>query len=120
MQPLLSALCKGNPKMDKLLENIDNLNVKIIFTVPNDPGHYIYKPVSHFLAIDEISNDQKIMKALDDWYLDDKKDYDLFAAKYPINGELTKQGDKIDFFWNRSLKGRPGGTTRTAEGEPGS
>ncbi len=37
-----------------------------------------------------------IKQSLDDWYLADTKDYDQFAAKYPMNGELVKQADKID------------------------
>jgi len=33
---------------------------------------------------------------LDDWYLADKKDYETFAGKYPMNGELQTQGNKIE------------------------
>ena len=33
---------------------------------------------------------------MDDWYLPEKKDYELFAAKYPMNGELLQQGNKIE------------------------
>ncbi len=33
---------------------------------------------------------------LDDWYLAETKDYKRFAAKYPMNGELLKQGNKIE------------------------
>lgn len=29
------------------------------------------------------------------WYLADKKDYEAFAQKYPMNGELKQQKDKI-------------------------
>ena len=94
--PYCGPCAKAHPKIDKLLEGTDNLKVKIIFTVPNDPEHYIYKPVTHLLAVDEQSNHKEIMRALDDWYLADKKDYDSFATKYPMNGELTKQGDKIE------------------------
>ena len=36
-----------------------------------------------------------ICQALDDWYLAEKKDYDAFALKYPMNGELQQQKDKI-------------------------
>ena len=33
---------------------------------------------------------------MDDWYLPEKKGYELFAAKYPMNGELLEQGKKIE------------------------
>ena len=87
----------AHPKIDKLLEENANLNVKIIFTTPNLPEQDAYKPVSHLLAIEEKANNEGLMKtALDDWYLSDKKEYELFAAKHPVNSELTKQGYKIE------------------------
>ncbi len=33
---------------------------------------------------------------MDDWYLSDKKDYEVFAAKYPMNGELKQQEVKVE------------------------
>jgi len=45
------------------------------------------------LAINGKKNE---MQALDDCYLAEKKDYDFFAKEYPMNGELTKQGNKIE------------------------
>ena len=32
---------------------------------------------------------------MDDWYLASQKDYDAFAAKYTMNGELIKQNEKL-------------------------
>ncbi len=63
-------------------------------------------PVNHLLAIQAQSNDEQVIKhALDDWYLSDKKEYDVFAAKYVMNGELTKQGEKIEAMdnWCKSM-----------------
>ena len=48
------------------------------------------------LAIAEKVDEIKTQKALDDWYLAETKDYERFAAKYPMTGELLKQGDKIE------------------------
>ena len=94
--PYCGPCAQAHPKIDKLLEEIPNLKVKIIFTTPNSPKDRAYKPVSHLLAINEKKNSIKIMQALDDWYMAEKKDYDFFAKKYPMNGELTKQGNKIE------------------------
>ena len=41
-----------------------------------------------------------IKQALDDWYLADEKDYNAFEKKYPMNGELLKQGNKIEILLN--------------------
>ena len=95
--PYCGPCAKAHPKIEKLLEDNTNLKAQIIFSVPNQPEHAAYKPVSHLLAIQEKSMNEKITKyALEDWYLSDKKDYDVFAAKYPMNGELSKQGEKIN------------------------
>jgi hypothetical protein len=92
-------------QIDKLLEETDNLKVKIIFTSPNKPEHLAYKPVSHLMAIAQQSNgEKKINQALDDWYLSDKKDYDLFAAKYRMNGELTQRKAKKLKQWANGVR----------------
>lgn len=94
--PYCEPCSKAHPKIEKLLEEIRNLKVKIIFTTPNQPEERAYKPVSHLLAINGRDNEENIKQALDDWYLADKKNYELFAKKYPMNGELATQGNKID------------------------
>lgn len=95
--PYCGPCANAHPKIEKLLENNANFRVKIIFATPNIESHHSYKPVSHLLAINDCSEDEKIIKqSLDDWYLAEKKDYDKFAIKYKMNGELSKQGDKIE------------------------
>ena len=59
------------------------------------------------MAIAAKNNTEEMLKqSLDDWYLPDKKDYDLFAAKYPMNGELLQQGTKIEAMgkWCNEMK----------------
>ncbi|MDP1844410.1 MAG: thioredoxin domain-containing protein [Sediminibacterium sp.] len=94
--PYCGPCAKAHPKMEKLITANANIKAKIIFTTPNNIELQSYKPSVHLLAIAEQKNDTKIKKALDDWYLAEKKDYETFAVKYPINTELIKQGNKID------------------------
>ena len=47
------------------------------------------------MAITGKRDEQLTKKALDDWYLAEKKDYGLFAARHPMNGELAMQGAKL-------------------------
>lgn len=94
--PYCGPCAKAHPKIENLLHEVDNLKVKIIFTSKNDDHDRGKAPVSHLLAIAE-QNDSKLKeRSLDDWYLAEKKDYKLYAEKYPLNGELAKQGDKIN------------------------
>ena len=104
--PYCGPCAKAHPEIEKLLEENENLKVKIIFTTPNKPEHPSFMPVSHLLAITEQGNNEIIKKSLDDWYLAEKKDYTLFAAKYPMNGELAKQGNKIEAMdkWCNEMK----------------
>ena len=48
------------------------------------------------MAINAKYDIQQTQQALDDWYLAKKKDYDVFALKYPMNGELKEQENKLD------------------------
>jgi protein-disulfide isomerase len=78
------------------LESNENIKVKIIFSVPKDRTSTASKVVGHLMALYEKNNNEMIKHALDDWYNADKKDYDAFAAKYRLNGELQKQGEKLE------------------------
>ncbi len=48
------------------------------------------------MAIAERGDPSLTHHALDDWYLAEHKDYDAFASKYRMNGELLLQDDKIE------------------------
>lgn len=94
--PYCGPCAKAHPKIEKLMEENENLKVKIIFTAANNEENLLVKPVRHLLAIAGEKNEIKTKKALDDWYLPEKKDYEQFAAKYLLNGELLKQNEKIE------------------------
>jgi len=99
--PYCGPCAKAHPKIEKLLEEIPDLKVKIIFTTPNDPKHQAFEPVSHLLTIsNQNKSDEIIKQALDDWYLADKKDYEQFASKYPMTVDPGKQANKIETMFN--------------------
>ena len=47
---------------------------------------------------------ENISKVLDDWYGAEKKEYEKFADAYPLNGELIKQGKKLEAMYEWSEK----------------
>lgn len=99
--PYCGPCAKAHPEIERLMDEIPDLKVKIIFTTPNDPNHYAFNPVDHLLSIKHQNKNEKIIKqALDDWYLADKKDYEQFATKYPMTVESGKQADKIEAMYN--------------------
>ncbi|WEA01822.1 vitamin K epoxide reductase family protein [Mucilaginibacter sp. SJ] len=97
--PYCNPCAKAHIPMEALLNNNDDLQIQIIFTASLNESDIKRKPVSHLLAIANGFNDDTIKGALDDWYLAEKKDYAAFALKYPMNGELAKQEEKIRAMW---------------------
>ncbi|MDE1192559.1 MAG: cysteine peptidase family C39 domain-containing protein [Arachidicoccus sp.] len=94
--PYCGPCARAHPAIEELLENNTEVQVQILFTATDDEKDFKTPPVKHLLAINEKNNEQQTKQALDDWYLADKKDYEAFAAKYPMNGELKRQDDKIN------------------------
>lgn len=95
--PYCGPCAKAHTPIEELVHNNPEIQVQIIFTATNDAEDSRAAPVKHLLAIAEKNNNEAIIKqALDDWYLAEKKEYEMFASKYPMNGELQKQGDKLE------------------------
>ncbi|UOY04905.1 DsbA family protein [Muricauda sp. SCSIO 64092] len=92
--PYCGPCAKAHPVLDGLVER-EKIDLQVIFAVSTNKDDIKAKPVGHFLAIDGQGDKEKIQKALGDWYLTDIKDYDAFAQKYPMNGELREQHEKI-------------------------
>lgn len=94
--PYCGPCSKAHPEIEKLLEQNNNLRARIIFTATNDENDQSVFPVKHFLAVACDNDEAKIKQALDDWYLSEKKEYDVFAAKYPVTTPLEQQEKKVE------------------------
>lgn len=94
--PYCGPCAKAHPVLEEIIKHNKNVNIKVIFTASNNEHDMTNKPVKHLLAIAAKQNLQLTERALDDWYLADKKDYEVFAGKYPLNGELNEQESKLD------------------------
>jgi hypothetical protein len=103
--PYCGPCAKAHPKIDALLEQHSNLKARIIFTAPNDENNMMTKPVRHLLAVEEKKDEILTKKALDDWYLAEEKDYESYASRYPMNGELAKQSSRIEamYKWCKTM-----------------
>jgi len=102
--PYCGACSTTHPEIEKLLEETPDLKVKIIFrTMFSDDDN---KPAKHLLAIAEMNDERTLKKALDDWYLAPKKNYEAFARKYPMNGQLRQQDRKMEAMqrWCEEIK----------------
>ncbi|WP_419701120.1 vitamin K epoxide reductase family protein [Mucilaginibacter sp. NFX135] len=98
--PYCGPCAKAHQPMEDLLENNPDVRIQILFTATNSDGDMKAPPVKHLLAIAEKNEESIVKRALDDWYLAEKKDYEVFAAKYPMNGELKQQNAKVEAMKN--------------------
>ena len=109
--PYCDPCAKAHHVFDELIKHNKDINVKIVFAAMSDENDKSNKPVKHLLAISAKSDLQKKKKALLDWYSAKKKDYDDFANKYPLNGELNEQKIKLEAMrkWcmNAEITGTP-------------
>jgi protein-disulfide isomerase len=94
--PYCGPCATAHPELEKIIKDNPSIKAQIIFTTTNNEKDRGLKPVKHLLAIAAKGDDLLTEHALDDWYLAKEKNYDKFAIKYPINGELQKQAENID------------------------
>jgi uncharacterized membrane protein len=93
--PYCGPCAQAHKALEELLQNNPEIGIQIIFTAFDTETDRKAPPVKHLLAISEMGDEKLTHQALNDWYLAEKKDYDLFALKYPLNSELQKQGEKV-------------------------
>lgn len=91
--PYCGPCARSHPILEQLYK-AGNIDLQILFLTGGDDQTQI-QTVSHLMAIASNGQTEYTRQALDDWYIPEKKEYDAFAAKYPMNGELTKQGQHI-------------------------
>ncbi len=94
--PYCGPCAQAHPVLEGIVRHNKNVKLKVIFTASNKEGDIMGKPVKHFLAIAAMQNPGLTEQAMDDWYQPGKKDYEAFATKYPVNGKLNEQEEKID------------------------
>jgi thiol-disulfide isomerase/thioredoxin len=91
--PYCGPCARTHPLLEQLYET-GNIDLQIVF-VPGGGDEVRLKTIRHLLGIASVENLEQTRQALDDWYRQDKKDFEAFAKKYPLNGELGKQESNI-------------------------
>jgi len=95
--PYCGPCGRAHPKLEQIIEQNNDFKLKIIFNNTNHVNDIGNKPIRHLLAIASQNDMPKTKKSVDDWYAPRKKEYNLFAQKYPIEEyKLEMQNEKID------------------------
>ncbi len=93
--PYCDPCAKAHPIAKSIIENNEEVSLQIIFTATTNENDQRKAPTAHLLALTSVNEKNLIKTALDDWYSTPDKNYDTFASKYPLNGELNLQDAKI-------------------------
>lgn len=93
--PYCGPCSRAHPVLEHIVENNPDVKVRIIFKTFGRGKDPSISPVKHLLAIREKYGENMVKQALDEWYLAERKDYEAFAKKYPMNGALNNQGAEI-------------------------
>ena len=81
--PYCGPCAKAHAAIHEILHNNKDVKLKLIFTASNEVTDERGIVARHLLAISKKGNDVQTAKALDDWYLADKKNYPAFAESTP-------------------------------------
>jgi uncharacterized membrane protein len=93
--PYCGPCANAHAPIEDILHSNPNVQVQILFNATSSESDPRTPPVKHFFAIAQGSHETVLKEALNDWYTAKDKDYDKFAAKYPMNGELNRQDEKV-------------------------
>ncbi|NWJ49397.1 MAG: thioredoxin domain-containing protein [Bacteroidetes bacterium] len=104
--PYCDPCAKAHFVLEELLHNNSGVQLQIIFTATGNETDVKTPPVKHILAVAEEGDNRTFKKALDDWYSAENKDYNKYAKKYPTNGELQNQTEKVKamYAWCNKLE----------------
>ncbi len=93
--PYCAPCARAHPVLDEIIRNNPHVKLKLIFAATNGKNDIRGIVARHLLAISK-RQPEKTEQALDDWYLAKKTNYEAFAKKYNLNGELEEQKDEIE------------------------
>ncbi|SFO16738.1 Vitamin K epoxide reductase family protein [Algoriphagus ornithinivorans] len=91
--PYCGPCARTHPLLEQLYE-AGNIDLQIVF-VPGGADEIRLKTIRHLLGIASQGDLEKTRKALDEWYSQEKKEYEAFATNYPLNGELARQESNL-------------------------
>lgn len=94
--PYCNACAEAHPMLKEIVEQNNDVKLILMFTTINEDKNK-NAVAKHLLAIASKNDATVLENALDDWFaLDGKKEYAVFANKYPISETLEQQEAKLE------------------------
>jgi len=83
--PYCQPCAKAHAQIDEAINNLDNIQVRIVFVGKNNDEKDTKTQVHrHLMALNELPDKTIIKRALHDWYIQKQKNYDVWAKAYPV------------------------------------
>lgn len=94
--PYCAACAKAHPKLQALSGMHDDVNVRILFGVRNNPQDLSYIAVHRLLTIASQNDSVLTAKALSDWYGSGMQDPASFFLSYPVPDQGLSHDDMME------------------------
>ncbi|RBL89459.1 vitamin K epoxide reductase family protein [Chitinophaga flava] len=92
--PFCGPCHKTHPVLKELLRVNPDVRLKIIYINRKDEADIANKTIGHLLTIAK-NNPSEIQQAMNDWYTNESRDYEAFAAKHPLTIDTRLQSEEI-------------------------
>lgn len=83
--PYCGPCSKAHPELEHIIRSNKDVKLRVIFTASGEDEDIKTAPVAHLLAIQDTMGEEELLRALHEWYSVEDKDYENFAAKFPVN-----------------------------------
>jgi uncharacterized membrane protein len=93
--PYCQPCAQAHPILEDIIDHNKDIRLKIIFRTKKKQEDIELQVIKSLLAVAAGGDTAQTRQSLDDWYLPKEKDNLKFAAKYPFNGVLDYQNDKV-------------------------
>jgi uncharacterized membrane protein len=82
--PFCGPCAKAHQVIDEWLSYRDDIQLKVIFSTANHDDDEKTKVARHISALSQLNDVKLVERALNDWYGQSSKKYEIWAQKYPV------------------------------------
>jgi len=82
--PYCPPCAKTHKLLEELLHQRGDVQARIVFTATNSDNDYKTPVARHMMALNDQADKATLRKAMDDWYEQKQKSYEIWAQTYPV------------------------------------
>lgn len=102
--PFCQPCSSMHKKLDDLLANRDDIKLQVIFSTHNTDDKKA-QVAAHLMSLQAGQDDRSLKKALDDWYEQKQKNFDVWAKIHPVTQQTDAEAAlKVQREWCETAK----------------